>query len=276
MSTRGIISSFASPFLRSKPMPAMSEYDTYDRALESSDSYEDPRLTNVVLEKTNRYRQKLAEQKLRVIASRQMSQNLFVLSYVDPARAINILEVGGACGAGYFEMQQLLPDRVCHWAVVETPRMVTAAQQLAHDPKLSFYTDIKDAAASLNSRDLAVAQGVLQYARNPLEMLADLFSLRFNYVHVSRTVVLSGESPTQIFTRQTTQLSAHGPGPFPPGMTDGTSTQPMVLINRQSILAAVPSTYKILFLFEESEHDVVIGGQTRRLAEIGLLAHLCN
>ena len=64
------------------------------------------------------------------ITTRQTAQNMFVLSYVFAQRAINVLEVGGACGASYFETQVMLPGRISHWSIVETPAMAAAGQSL--------------------------------------------------------------------------------------------------------------------------------------------------
>jgi len=63
----------------------LREYESFDAALRDSDSYEDPRLVEVVKEKTKRYRESLDSR--APIRTRQMIQNLFVLSYVEPPEA---------------------------------------------------------------------------------------------------------------------------------------------------------------------------------------------
>ncbi len=98
----------------------MREYESFESALRDSDSYEDPRLVEIVKEKTRRYRDALASGPGPAVQSRQMVQNMFVLSYVEPQRPLNVLEVGGACGASYFETRLLLPDRIHHWSIAET------------------------------------------------------------------------------------------------------------------------------------------------------------
>jgi putative methyltransferase (TIGR04325 family) len=247
----------------------MREYESFESALRDSNSYEDPRLIEVVKEKTRRYKETLASEHRPSIQTRQTVQNMFVLSYVEPHRPLNVLEVGGACGAGYFEAKSMLPDRIHQWSIAETPAMVAAGKSIADDQNLSFHSDIASAANRLETRDLAIAQGVLQYAGNPLQMLSDLFALELSYVYVTRTAVANVAAP--IFTRQETDLAAHGPGKLA-NAPNGTSSQPMTLVSCDAITSAVPANYKIIFKFEESEERILsIGGRTISVRDFGFL-----
>ena len=275
MSVGGLISRLTSTLSPRANTTSLPEYDSFESALRASDSYEDPRLVDVVFQKTKIYRQQLLDSDLPVIKSRQLTQNLFVLSYLHCSRSISVLEIGGACGAGYFEIQQLLPDRIAQWSIAETPAMAGAASKLNNDQSLSSHPNLHSAMSVLTTRDLAIAQGVLQYASDPLQMLKDLFTLGFDYVYISRTVVLVGAETLQsrIFTQQATQLSAHGPGTLPPGVADGTSSQPMVLVSRDAVFATIPANYEVVFVFEESDKRTTqIGDRERQLADIGFLA----
>ena len=246
------------------------DYESFQKALEDSNSYEDPRLIEVVKEKTRRYREALANGGKPAIATRQMAQNMFVLSYVEPHRPVNVLEIGGACGASYFETQLMLPGRIRHWSIVETPAMAAAGQSLTNDPNLSFHSDLASAAKQLESRDLAIAQGALQYAGDPLQMLKDLFALELSYVYVTRTAVANVDRP--IFTKQETDLSAHGPGTLP-NAPDGKSSQPLTLVSRDALTSAVPANYEILFNFDESEERTLsISGRRVLVRDFGFLA----
>ena len=248
----------------------MRRYDSFASALHDSDSYEDPRLIEIVRDKTKRYRDSLANGTRPPVATRQMAQNLFVLSYVEPQRSLNVLEVGGACGAAYFEARTLLPDRIRHWSITETAAMAEAGQTVADDQKLSFHSDIAAAAKQLESRDLAIAQGVLQYADDPRAVLSQLFALEFAYVYVTRTAVADTAAP--IFTRQETELAAHGPGRLP-NAPAGKSSQPMTLVSLDALVSAIPPSYEILFNFDEGEHRTLsIGSEAITVRDIGFLA----
>lgn len=245
-------------------------YESFDAALADSNSYEDPRLIEVVKEKTKRYRETLAASRSRVVESRQTVQNMFVLSYVEPELPVNVLEVGGACGAACFEMQMLLPGRISHWAIVETPAMASAGRSSISDPLISFHSDPASASEALDESDLAIAQGVLQYAPDPLQMLRDLFVLDFSCVYITRTAVSNVETP--IVINQETDLAAHGPGTLP-NAPDGKSTQPLTLVSFESLMSVVPSTYELIFNFSESpERTLTIDNHPVAVRDVGFLA----
>ena len=241
-------------------------YETFEQALADSNSYEDPRLIEVVREKTRLYRD------APMVESKQTTQNVSVLNQVEPARPINVLEVGGACGASYFEIKHLFPDRIRAWSIVETPAMAAAGSSICEDPNLSFHSDLGSASAQLASRDLAIAQGVLQYASDPVALLKALFELRFSYVYITRTAVADVDS--LVFINQETELAAHGPGRLP-NAPEGKSTQPMTLVSAASLLSAIPDNYEIVSNFVESEDRVLAIGDRRVTArDIGFLARL--
>ena len=250
--------------------PPYKSYESFEAALADSNSYEDPRLTEVVKEKTKRYREGLAASRSRVIDTRQTVQNMFVISYVEPELPVNVLEVGGACGAACLEMQMLLPGRISHWAIVETPAMVSAGRSCIDDPLLSFHSDPASATEALDESDLVIAQGVLQYAPDPLQMLRDLFALDFSYVYITRTAVSNVETP--IVIKQETDLSAHGPGILPDEPA-GKSTQPLTFVSFDALMSVVPSTYEVVFHFSESaERTLMIDNQPVQIRDVGFLA----
>ncbi len=248
----------------------MREYESFESALRDSDSYEDPRLIEIVKEKTRRYKETLATGHRPSIQTRQTVQNMFVLSYVEPDRPLNVLEVGGACGAGYFEAGLMLPGRIRHWSIAETPAMAAAGESITDDPNLSFHSNLISAANRLETRDLAIAQGVLQYAGNPLQVLSDLFALELSYVYVTRTAVADVAAP--IFTRQETDLAAHGPGKLA-NAPNGRSSQPMTLVSFDALSSAIPANYEMVFKFEESEERTLsISGRAMSVRDFGFLA----
>lgn len=261
-----------SSLLHRENTPTMRAYPSFEDAQRDSDTYEDPQLIEVVKEKTKRYRDALANSASRAVTTRQTAQNMFVLSYVEPQRAINVLEVGGACGASYFETKHLLPLCIAHWAIAETRAMAAAGNNINDDPALSFHSDLTSAANRLPARDLAIAQGVLQYARDPIAMLKALFELQFSYVYITRTAVADVDSP--VFIKQDTELAAHGPGRLP-NRPPGKSTQPMTLVNYKSLLSTTPANYEIVFEFVESEDRFLpIDDHPVTVRDAGFLARL--
>lgn len=274
------MSSLASALIGRDAAPALKEYDSFDAALRDSDSYEDPRIIEVVSKKTRRFRDSLARDGTRRIASRQAAQNLFVLSCLERDGPQNILEVGGACGAGYFEMKHLLPDRIGRWAICETPAMTAAGKQITDDSGLSFHEDFTSAATALERLDLVIAQGVLQYSSDPLRMLKDLFELDVSYLYVTRTVVTVEGGATAdgpIFSKQETDISAHGPGKLPEGIADGKSSQPLTIASLEAISSNIPAASELIYWFDESDDRVMtVGKRMLTIRDVGFLARKTN
>lgn len=256
--------------LRRESTSDMREYDSFESALRDSDSYEDPRLIEVVKEKTKLFSEALQSDAGHTTPTRQTIQNLDVLRSVELNQPLDVLEIGGACGASYFETQHFAPGRIRHWSIVETPAMATAGESLTNDPNLSFHSDFTSAVRRLASRDLAVAQGVLQYTPDPVQTLNDLIALEFSYVYITRTAVAKVDRP--IFTRQDTELEAHGPGRLP-NAPSGQSSQPMTLVNVEALLSAIPANYEVVSRFEESEQRTLsIAGRSVLVRDVGFLA----
>jgi putative methyltransferase (TIGR04325 family) len=250
--------------------PKLKGYASFAAALADSNSYEDQRLIAVVSEKTRRYREALRNSPSRTIDSRQTVQNMFVLSQVEPQRKIYVLEIGGACGASFYEAKHLLPDRVEHWSIVETAAMAAAGEALKNDPELTFHSDVNSALASLESHDLAIVQGTLQYVPDPPQLLNQLFATDIGYVYVTRTPVTAVTA--SIFTKQETDLAAHGPGKLP-NSPAGKSSQPLTLLNDATLFDAVPAAYEIVFRFEESGHrTLLIDDRAVEVRDVGFLA----
>lgn len=272
MTAQTRIRHLAATLLNRESPAKLRAYASFDEALKDSDSYEDPALVEIVKEKTKRYRDSLATDAARVIESRQIVQNLMVLSYVDPQQPLDVLELGGACGASYFELKQLVPNRIRHWSVVETAAMAAAGRDLNDDPSLSFHADLVAATDALESRQLVIAQGVLQYTSDPLSVLETLFGLGFANVYITRTAVAGVDAP--VFTRQETDLASHGPGRLP-NAPAGKSSQPLTLVSAESLFAVVPANYELVFKFVESDDRVLSIGERRvNVRDAGFLARL--
>lgn len=249
----------------------MRLYNSYDCALADSHTYEDPGVIQVVSSKTEAYRNALLAGKDKTVSNRQTVQNMFVLSCVWHDRPLDVLEIGGACGASYFELSHLLPRRIKSWHVVETPAMAAAGRRLLQDDRLTFYDDLDTAVSQLENPDLLMAQGVLQYMRDPLQTLEALLELGFAYVYITRTVVGDGiERP--IITKQVANLSEHGPGAVPKGFTDRKTSQPLTIVPFESIASRISVGHAVLYSFVEGENGSMrIGPRTVTTRTVGFL-----
>ena len=172
-----------------------------------------------------------------------------------------------------------MPERIEQWSIVETPAMAAAGSALTSEPGLSFHGDLESGASALNRKDLAIAQGVLQYSSDPLRMLTNLFRLGFSYVYLTRTVVAvesAARIDSPLFTQQETDISAHGPEKLPGDRVDRKSSQPLTITTLESISATVAGASRVLYWFDESDDRVLsIGGRLVTARDIGFLATRC-
>jgi putative methyltransferase (TIGR04325 family) len=161
-----------------------------------------------------------------------------------------------------------LPGRIARWRIVETPAMAEAGNQLFQTAALTFHDDL-NAATRGTCRDLLMAQGVLQYTRDPIRAWNDLFQRDFDFVYVTRTLV-GVDLAQPVITKQIVPLSEHGPGAMPVGLTDRFTSQPLTIVAPEML--RVPANYRVAFSFVESPETVMrIGAQRVATRNMGWL-----
>lgn len=254
--------------LASKPKKT---YDDFDSAIADTDTYEDPDIIKVVSVKTQLLTEALQNNAPRTITNRSTLQASLAIMHGWSGRPLEILEIGGACGANYFELNGLLPHAIRRWVIVETAEMANAGRELFQTDALIFVDNVQDALKYLQFPSILVAQGVLQYLREPLNGFGTWLELGFPFIYLGRTLVGDqGEEP--IVSRQVSKLSEHGPGPLPEGFTDRRVSYPMTLIPHKRLLSAITKNYGILVAFEEGRHRTFrIGLGSVRVKMIGYL-----
>ena len=275
MQIRDFIPPIVSKALRGSQSPAvLTRYRSYEEALAGSDSYEAADIIEVVSRKTRIFRDQLTTHPTpRVIDNQLTLQSAFVASYVNPGRKLHVLEMGGACGAGYLQLVHLLPDRFADWRIVETPAMTKAGQDIFRSGTLTFFDDLNVASQGMSSRDLVMAQGVVQYTPDPVKTLTDLFKLNFDYVYISRTPVVDAPPTTwSVIFNSVSDLSAHGHGRSATGVPDRKITTPCTIISRSGLVDCCPSNYRQKFWFEEPEQqEMLIGSERLSVRNVGCL-----
>jgi putative methyltransferase (TIGR04325 family) len=244
-------------------------YASFQEALRDSGGYADPALVEVVARKTEALRQRLQTER-PAIRHRLTVQNLLVLSSLQHG-GLHVLEVGGACGASFFELDHFLPRRIERWSIVETKAMAEAGRRGFECARLRFFSDLEEAARSLERHDLFAAQGSLQYLFDPLAPLRRADALGFAHVYLGRTAVI--DEPSPLFTRQEMPLADHGPGRLERRGIERITTQPVTLIPARELLAAVEGSYRVVFTFEDEEPaERMIGGRAVTVRSLGLFA----
>ena len=233
-------------------------YDDFDAALAASDSYSHADIVDLVARRTEAYRNALAEGSERFVATRQTTQNLFVLSHLPSERPLDVLELGGACGGTFFELDHLLPGRIRSWDVVEVAETAEAGRRRFQNDRLKFFDDLDSAVRGRGSRDLVMTQGGLQCMPDPMATLDRLIELGCPWVYISRFEV-SDDLERPIAVRLLDRLSSNGPGPIPRGLADRKTSYPVTFFPGETIRSRTSGSYRIEFSFSETE------GRTKRI-----------
>ena len=94
---------------------------------------------HLVSAKTRLLRQRLTSDPSKTVTDRYALQAAFVVAFIRSAKPLNVIEIGGACGALYFELNHLLPSSIGSWHIVETSPMAEVGRKLFEDDKLTFF-----------------------------------------------------------------------------------------------------------------------------------------
>lgn len=250
---------------------SMRAFSTFEQAKAHSSGYEDEKIAEVVAHKTRLLREDLLRNPTIVNFSRGDLQNIFCFLHVydDVRTPLDVMEIGGACGATCDTMRHVCDEKTSTWAVVETPAMARKAREFFSDSKLTFHSDPDE--AKHGGRHLLVASGVLQYMEDPPAALHDWFGRGFTYLYLTRNLV-SPTSPVPLYVRQTTRLTEHGPRyPTPGKYRKARVSYPMTVLPARAIPDHVPDTYSIVYRFYEDGRRRIPGAAREPAEHVGYL-----
>lgn len=233
-------------------------FPTYEAALATCQGYgyEEDTLVKVVLAKTQILRQQLLREP-SLAWSGQTAQLLLGLSLAlwhqqktQPGRALNVIDVGGACGAHYFTVRSFLtPEVAFRWHVVETPAMALAGRALAND-ELHFSSDLATALRACDPVDIVHSSGTIQCVPQPRAFLTNLVNSNAEFLLLSRLGVTTGLQ--DVICVHESRLSDNGPGPLPSGFQDGACRYPFTFMPLADFDAIVDRKYRTIFRFDDS------------------------
>jgi len=241
-------------------------FNTYEEALErcSQNAYEHLELVEVISKKTLSLVQELKSKEYLSISSIEsyslISIFLSLQNLSDEKSALCILDFGGACGAHYFILRKILPQKIkLKWAVVETTQMVKNAKQFENE-ELYFFSEIVDAKNFLGEVNILHTSGALQCVDNPVKYLRNLLALNAQWIYFGR-VGLNQNTNTTI-TIHKSKLSWNGVGPLPKGYQDKWVTYPFTFIPEQVFLSEIQKKYNISFKCEDGTGMFPIEGES--------------
>lgn len=224
-------------FLKSGNKSNIKVYNSYGDALQVSSGYEESDIVELVLQKTLMHLKNIKNPFFE--KNKQLLQNISVVNEVGHLlknKPLRILDIGGACGALFFELSEFTNIEIEKYYVVETPLMVSKARAKIKSENLEFYSKLEEV-PNIDSIDLFIAQGVVQYFDAPIEFLKIINKLPIDFKYFSRTEWLLKLHNPIIFIQEAF-LYDNGPGGVP-------SNYPVV--NRKT---NIPHTFVPLELFE--------------------------
>lgn len=235
----------------------------------SEKGYENDEIVNVVLEKTKRYRDRIARRSevLQVNATNAYSL-CSILATLGP-NEINVIDFGGACGAHYFLARAFLPPSCkLRWHVVETTNMANRAQQVFANDELTFSDAFVTAAASMERIDLVHTSGTIQCVADPCSQLAMLTSVPARYILLNRLGLTKG-AESVIFIHES-WLSMNGPGPMPEGVSDRLVRYPFTFPTETAIYETLTLNYDVTITFDDASGVLPVAGES--IIGLGILA----
>ena len=190
-------------------------FRSYEEAIEycPGKAYEDEELCSMVADKTMIHSQKLKSRPVRFTAT-----NAFLLAAINQylvkykKRELRILDLGGACGAHYFEIGNCIPEEVSlKWTVVETPGMVRAAKAVGlNDPELDFVSSVDEVTGDI---DIIHSSCALQYVPDAHAKALALTRKNAPWIFFNR--MMFNQNDKDITIIQSSLLSENGPGKMP-------------------------------------------------------------
>jgi putative methyltransferase (TIGR04325 family) len=203
-----------------KKHQSITTYKNFEEALAycSQDAYQNGELCNMIADKTLAYVKSL---KTKPYHLNPTSVYLaFALNYyASTARkfTITVLDFGGACGAHYFEVRNLIPPGTSlNWVVVETEQMIKSAQSRGFETgEVSFVPEIGKCNMDI---DFIYSSSALQYVPAPYRFLQELINVGAKMILFNR--MMFNQNNYDFITVQRSSFSANGPGKLPQGYTD--------------------------------------------------------
>lgn len=238
----------------------VKKYKTYEEAFSQCtlNAYENEELCNMIADKTLAHIESLKQKPFTFNPTTiylAFALNYFVNRF--DKKSITILDFGGACGAHFFEIRNIIPKSILlKWIVVETAQMIRSAnsRSLGNDD-LIFTSSIENISIPV---DFIHSSGTLQYVPEPFDFLKKLIDKKAKMILFNRMMFNRGSE--DIITVQRSLLSLNGPGKLPWGYADKPIKYPHTTISITKIEAEMKKgSYECISDFDEKSGILPLG-----------------
>lgn len=227
-------------------------FDSYAQAAAScrGPGYGMEILAAAVASKTSSYRECLAQDAAEFRVTDTQARLFLALSRAHrPDRETTVVDIGGGCGAHFYEALKLLPSAGFRWFVVETDEMCTAAASSGPPAALHFSSSLEESLRRAAAIDLVLCSGALQYVPDAAGALTAALRSQPRYMLFSRVPV--GANQRTFYTVQRTRLSGNGPGPLPDHISDIDIEYPMAVFSEPELRTSFGVNQARRWFFDE-------------------------
>lgn len=238
----------------------IATYKSYEGALSrcSHNAYQNEELCNVIADKTLLHIQSLKARPYQFNPSTiYLAYALNYFANATGKRSISVLDFGGACGAHYYEVRNIVPSAISlNWIIVETEQMIrSAVSRGLVKGEVSFVARIEDAKSEI---DFIHSSSALQYVPVPYDFLQKLINVGAKMILFNR--MMFNKNNYDIITTQRSFLSSNGPGKLPQGYTDRPVKYPHTTMSNQKINSIlVEGGYECFSEFNEASGKLSLG-----------------
>ncbi len=178
-------------------------------------------------------------------ASPSSASLLSATSFLGRSGPFRVIDVGGAAGAHYFELQSVLPTPLrVQWVVVETASMAEAARGLMLPADVQYSESLSQATQLMQEApQVVLASGVLMYLPDPIVALEEIVASGAERLVFTRTG-LSPDERTRIIVQES-RLSENGSGALPGDLHDRSVRYPNTFVPRRTFENILRSRYDL-------------------------------
>jgi putative methyltransferase (TIGR04325 family) len=113
---------------------------------------------------------------------------------IENGNQLRLIDFGGSLGSTYFQNRGFLSVlKDVQWHVVEQKHFSETGAELFADEHLHFYDNLEKCTLETKS-NIFLASSVIQYLKDPFEMIAKIISFNYDYIIFDRTAFVEGES----------------------------------------------------------------------------------
>jgi len=107
---------------------------------------------------------------------------------------LNLIDFGGALGTTYYQNKKFINElNEVNWFIVEQPKFVKIGKELFENNNLKFFNTI-DACLKCCHISVILLSSVIQYFKNPNELIEKILKYNFQYIILDRTFFINAEN----------------------------------------------------------------------------------